>query len=106
MIENDTQGVNIAAIVADAIRLFGCHIFRRANRRAGVVIGVRLNFGFRQAEIGKIRVPIGTQENIGWFDITMQDIMIMRILQRGCDLIEIAASFVKRETFTMIEIVA
>ncbi len=64
LVEDHAQGVDVAAVVAVAVGLFGGHVFGGADH--GAIAGQRFgpHEGFRQAEIDEISVSIKAQQDV------------------------------------------
>src|SRR5579885_963692 len=106
LIENDAKRIDIAAIVAHAVRLFGGHIFGRADHCARAGQHLCALHGLGQAEIDQVRVAVRAQEDIRGFDIAMNDAVIVGVLQRRSDLAEEAGSLFESELLVAEEVIA
>src|SRR5436305_5554414 len=85
LIDNDGEGILIASVNSSLLNLFGGHIGRCANN-----LLLRQRFGAvsheGNAKVAHLHTSILRHQKIGGLDITMNDALIVGILQCCCDL--------------------
>ena len=78
--QNGTQRVDVsrlANLIACSGSLFGRHKAGSAERLAALRQATFLDHSFRQSKIGHARIPGMVDQDVGWFQVTMNDTFFM-----------------------------
>src|SRR5205814_468168 len=77
-------------------RLFRGHVAGRAEYGSGgrhAVIHVET---FDQSEIADLRIALGRQQNVGWFEVAMDDPLLMSIMDGASQLLDQLSRLTRR----------
>src|SRR5713101_2282506 len=83
-IGNAAQGILVTLPANLTLKLLRCHVVRGASD--GGLFDTRCRQDGGDAEVCQQRFSFGIEEDIFWFEVTMNDILLMGILERLTDL--------------------
>ena len=85
-VQDDSQREQVGtAVHAPTSDLLRGHVGRSANRLAGNSELVHSEFG--DAKVGDLGTTLGCDDDVGWLDVAMNYPLLMRIVERFCDLL-------------------
>ena len=80
LVQQRAQLVEVEAVpMALLPQHFGRHVFRRAAKRLREVVGAEVHL--REAEISEAEVAVGIHEHVLWFQVSVDHVLAMQVLQ-------------------------